>query len=627
MRGGPPELESSPSADLTNDRPDGSPLSGLRRRILYLVVTLAEIRPWGDNDDPSEYAALSTDWPHAKGRCPACTALGPWFFTAQWSATADVKPKAADVRRAARDAFSRTYPNRYRGVEAHRRQVRQSVREAPAAAKRVQSEAAKWLVVGLAQARREGLIPRAHKPGSHERFEGPWPYSWFCQEIARSEAAEPFLASMREAYPARFGLPSTSPYKQPDRYAAAVLRAVIAESVVQQNRPSAHSRIAHSVIDELHRVAARDGQTFSSLWLIDDLNLSAVNEQSIDGATFYAPRQFQAQNVVSSLMPEAMWASSQDRVPNPEHGGFIYASVEGARGGHWEPTRLLNERISRLALAIRLATGSTGPTRMIWMGEPSWIHVEKPEAHPQTEETIFESGSRRTGVITAHALPGLAALVSLIEQTQLQSLRKGQKHGTVSSVAIALGRYSRSYTGMTWQDTVLDLATALEACLGPDDKQEISLTLRTRAAHLLGRSEAARADEVYEDVEDLYNLRSDLVHGNARFRRTPQALCDARGIPDTYTLDDFRLRTLLDRWRDIVRRVICARLLLADTRCGAALWPLVGNQVAIDRHLVRQDKRAELCQRLVDEAGALGLPLLVEPAPPLVDYLARGRPI
>jgi len=602
------------------------PFEQVRRRILSLMVTLVEIRPWGDNDDPSEYSTLATDWPHAEERCPACTAFGAWFFTARWTAMADGDSRLTGVKRAARAAFKSAYPNRFQGVEEHRRQVRRAAGDAPAAAKRVQIQAAKFLVEGLAQTRREGLIPRVPKPGSRDRFDGPWPYWWSCVEIAQSEAAKPLLVALREAYPARFGAESASPYQQPERYAAALLRAVIAESIVEQCRPSAHSRIAHAAIDELHRVAASDGQTYSSLWLIDDLDLTAVDRQSFDGLTFYAPRKFQAQNVISLLLPEAMWASEPSRVLHAEHGGFTYASADGARGDHWETTRVLNERIGRFALAIRLATGSTGPNRMVWMGEPSWIHVEMPEAHPQTEDTIFESHLRRIGVIKADDLPGLTALAALIEQAQHQSAGKGKEQGTVSSVAIALGRYARSYTGLTWQDTVLDLATALEACLGPNDQRKISLTLRTRAAHLLGRSNKARANEVSQDVKDLYNLRSDLIHGNARFKRTPQALCDARGYPGTYTLDVYRLRYLLDRWRDIVRRAICARLLLADTLCGDPLWPLVGDPVAVDRFLVRQDKREEWCQRLVDEANALGLPLLVEPAPPLVDFLYRGQP-
>lgn len=593
-----------------------------------LVVTLAEIRPWGDDDDPREYSTLATDWPHAEERCPACTAVVPWFFTARWSTMADGDRRLAGVKRASRAAFERAYPNRYRGVEEHRRQVRRAAREAPAVAKRVQAEAAKWLVVGLAEARKQGLVPRVPQEGSRDRYDGPWPYWYACVEVAKSEAAGPLLSALREAYPARFGEESESPYippyKDPGRYAAALLRAVIAESIVARRRPSAHSRATRPLIDELHRIASQDGQTFASLWLIDDLDLSAVNRQSFDGLTFFAPRQFQSDSIVSALMPEAMWASEPHRMPYAFRGAFILASTSGAQGDHWETTRLLNERIGRFAAAIRLATGSTGPNRMVWMGEPSWIHVEMPEAHPQVENEILDNW-RRIGVVTPDDLPGLTALAGLIEQAQRQSVEEDGDQGTVSSVAIALSRYYRTYTGMTWQDRVLDLATALEACLGPDDQRKISLTLRTRAAHLLGRGDAARAAEVGEDVADLYTLRSDLIHGRARFRHTPVALFNARGY--THPLPEDRLRALLDRWRDIVRRVICARLMLADTRCGDVLWPLIGKPVpSVDQSLERQDNREEWCQRLVDEANALGLPLLVEPAPPLVDSHNRDQP-
>jgi hypothetical protein len=617
--------------DLDHDRPaqtqgDAAKTSigHVRRRILYLVVTLAEIRPWEDNDDPSEFTSLSSDWPHASEHCPGCVAVSPWFWTAHFSAEPAQDRSVRGLLRAARAAFESAYPSRYREVEEHRRQVRRAALEAPVAAKRVQAEAAKWLVRGLAEARKQGFVAKVPREGSRQHFDGPWPYWYGCVEIAQSEAAEPLLAALREAYPARFDAPSGSaylpPYKDPARYAAALLRAVIAEAIVARRRPTARSRATRPILEELHRAAAQDGQTFASLWLIDDLDLAAVNRQSFDGLTFHAPRELQDQNVVSSLMPEAMWASEPYRMPHADRGGFIYASQGGARGDHWETTKVLNERIGKFALAIRLATGSTGPNRMVWMGEPSWIHVEMPEAHPQVENQILGHW-RRVAAVKPEDLSGLVDLVALIGRAQEQSAGKGQKQGTVSAVSIALGRYSRSYAGLIWQDTVLDLATALEACFGPENKEEIGLTLRTRAAHLLGRNDAARADEIYGDLADLYDLRSDLIHGNARFRHTPQELCDARGYAHTFPSD--RLGALLDRWRDIVRRAIVARLLLADTRCGEPLWPLRGNQVAVDRCLVRPDKREQWCQRLVDEAAALSLPLLIEPAPPLIDYLHR----
>lgn len=53
-----------------------------------------------------------------------------------------------------------------------------------------------------------------------------------------------------------------------------------------------------------------------------------------------------------------------------------------------------------------------------------------------------------------------------------------KKKGALPAIVIAIRRYSRSHRVPLWQDTMLELATALEACLGPRSKdQEMSLTL------------------------------------------------------------------------------------------------------------------------------------------------------
>ena len=582
------------------------------------MATIEEWRPWGGNDDASEYAALSTDWPHDETRCPACQAPNYWAWTARAFGAAAGDNRRFGWRRPAREAFRRVYPNRFRGVAEHRRQVRRGSKSAPAAEKHVREEAVRFLVAGLAAARRERIVPPRWKPGSRERYDGPWPYQWPCFEIAQSEAAQAFVTALREAYPARFPEGVKFPFRDPQQYAAALLRAVIADGIVRQAPLSANSPAVRSLIDELHRLVSKEGQTFASIWLIDDVDFSAVDHQALGEVTLHeAP---QPQNLVSSLLPEALWAGELNHSLSARHGGFLSAARDGT-DYHYDTTNTLNEEIGRVVAAIRLATGSTGPMRMVWIGEPSMIHVQMPEAHRQTEAWAMESFWRRVGVVKAADLPGLRALTGLIEQAQAQS---GQgKQATVSSVAIVISRYSRSLTGMSWQDVVLDLATALEACFGPESKEEIGLTLKTRAAHLLGRDDPAKADAIFGEIADLYQIRSDLIHGSARFKRTPGKLFEDRGY--THLFPDDRIRALLDGWRDIVRRAICVRLLLGDARLGPALWPLVGDTIPVDRNLVRNDKREEWCQRLVGEAADLGLPLLVEPAPPLVDELHQEQ--
>jgi hypothetical protein len=64
-----------------------------------------------------------------------------------------------------------------------------------------------------------------------------------------------------------------------------------------------------------------------------------------------------------------------------------------------------------------------------------------------------------------------------------------------------------------------------------------------------------------------------------------------------------------------------ASLLGDETLDGGALWPLTSEEPLVDRLLVRRDVRDQWHARIVGGAAAYGLPLLAEPAPPLIDYL------
>jgi hypothetical protein len=130
-------------------------------------------------------------------------------------------------------------------------------------------------------------------------------------------------------------------------------------------------------------------------------------------------------------------------------------------------------------------------------------------------------------------------------------------------VVVALRRLTRSYRSPAWADTVLDLTTALEACIGPRTKdQEIGLTLRTRAAHLQADDDSEQAETIYLDITDLYGLRSDIIHGNLVFTKDLPTLWEQHGYAQPLPND--RIQLLMDRWREIVRRAIAARLMLAD---------------------------------------------------------------
>jgi len=502
----------------------------------------------------------------------------------------------------------------------HRQLVRRSSRQLPLEVKKANEEASKFLVGALAEARRQHLVPKERSRNQRGRFDGgPWPSHWPCREIAGSETAAAFVSALRTAYPNRFPDGSKFPYKDPEQYVAAFLRAVIADSIVSHRPLRAKSPSASSMFEELHRVCSTDGQSFTCLWLIDDVDFTDVNAATVGEVTLRSEAASRPENVVSSLLPEAMWVSGDRLRPSAKTRGGYFVASKATNDDLWSVWGALNDSMDCLVTALRLGTATTGPTRMVWIGEPSMVHVQEPEAHPQTGD-FGESYWRRVGVVTQQNLAGLSELSALIERARRLHATKKHKEGTLSSVAIAMGRYARTFTDKNWQDKVLDLATGLEACLGPSSKEEIGLTLRTRAAHILGQNDSDRADAIYRDVADLYGIRSNIIHGSSAFDKSPDTLFKERHI--AHDLPGDRMQALIDRWRDILRRAIAARLLLAQSHENEPpLWSLFGGDAAVDRSMVRQDERDKWSERIRGGAAALGLPLLADQAPPLVDYL------
>jgi Apea-like HEPN len=494
----------------------------------------------------------------------------------------------------------------------------------PVIDKKVSAAASRFLAQAFAEARRQQIIPKIPRHSRWQRYDGPWPPYWACWEIARGEIAAPFIAALREAYPARFGEESKFPYKDPETYARAYLSAVIADSVIRADRLSVKSPAAISMLHELQRVVSIEGQRFGVLWLLEDVDFRAVAKETVGDITLLPPSS-PPEVLVSNLLPGALWASD-DYYPMPgaKHAGLLYASGAGT-GHHWDVTTPLNNAMGRFMQALRLATATTAPETMVWIGEPSMIHVELPEAHRQASD-FPETWWRRVATVTPDILPGLRRLTAMIDRLEQPKPTRKKGQGALPAIVIAIRRHSRSRRVTTWQDSVLELATALEACLGPQGRdQEIGLTLRTRAAHLLAHDDSEQADAIYRDITDLYGVRSDIIHGNPEWKKDPQTLWAERGYTHIFERD--RTYALLDGWRDIVRRAISARLMLADERLGTPLWPLIGDETPVDRLLARRDKRDEWRARIVEGAAAYGLPLLADPAPPLIDYLNRsGKP-
>jgi hypothetical protein len=435
-----------------------------------------------------------------------------------------------------------------------------------------------------------------------------------------SSQAAPFVAALEAAYPGRLGDKSLFPFKDPKGYAHAYLRAVIAYGSVYDVPVAFNSRAATAMLRELDRVVSLDGQEFACISVLSDVDFAAVDAEDMGGITLFG--RGDRIHFVSQVLPEALWADDHGYpLPGEHPQGLLVGRVIGKLDS-WRATPPITAAMDRFLYALRLGTAVTTHTRKVWSGETSMIHVNSPTAHEADDVFALDSSWRRRIALTPAHLPGLRRLMTLIEGLEPDTTKDKPK--PVPSVLLAIWRYSHSFRVLApWQDTVLDLATALEACLGPANKEEIGLSLRTRAAHLLAFDNSAQADAIYTDIEDLYSLRSAIIHGTTRLKPDLPSLWQARGYGHVLATDS--LRVLLDRWQDIVRRAITHRLALADGSLGPALWPLTGPEVKVDKMLVRRDTREQWHERVVAVSASFGLPCLTEQAQPLWDYLHQRQ--
>jgi len=110
-----------------------------------------------------------------------------------------------------------------------------------------------------------------------------------------------------------------------------------------------------------------------------------------------------------------------------------------------------------------------------------------------------------------------------LTETKLLSEQLDRVHSLLDALpaakaewSAALRRFSQMPDRVGIEDRLIDAVIALESILSPEKAEEISYRFRLRGAWLLGRADRAARDSWQGRLKDLYDLRSDLVHGNAK---------------------------------------------------------------------------------------------------------------
>jgi hypothetical protein len=277
----------------------------------------------------------------------------------------------------------------------------------------------------------------------------------------------------------------------------------------------------------------------------------------------------------------------------------------------------LSAELERFLLLARLLTSGTAHSAYEISGMPTLIAPMKPLMQ-KFQSSEMPQLVRRTVRLTGDEGAALKALGDLVETAEVK--RAGM---ATTSFDVALRKFNYSGAGGGLYEQLVDLATALEAVLiGTEDENEgLSLRLRTRSAALLA-TENDPAGDLYNDVTQLYALRSKLVHGGQikinDLRKTISKVSTVAAEDTTDQRFGIGLALAVDRMRDIVRRAILARLCLAEK--PDHLWPFEGN-ISVDAVLSDDSKRAAWRTHWRERLAALGVWAAADRADEAVDFL------
>jgi hypothetical protein len=182
--------------------------------------------------------------------------------------------------------------------------------------------------------------------------------------------------------------------------------------------------------------------------------------------------------------------------------------------------------------------------------------------------------------------------------------------------------FNRSYRNDSEYEHLVDLATGLEAALIGSQKSTESVTLRlkTRSAALLA-TDVDPASVIFKDVGLLYELRSKLVHGGRLHEREIAKLM--RGISTVPNGSEGWLLTLassVNRLRDLLRRSILARLMLADE--PDVIWAL-GEDSGVDATLAGDRQRMRWREGWRTRLDGIGAGFAAERARPAASSISQ----
>lgn len=399
--------------------------------------------------------------------------------------------------------------------------------------------------------------------------------------IKSHPAFERFVALLASAYPNHFGSVVDNELRQADICAFSLLGGCIASLTEEKQPYDAASATAMKCIRELIEMLESDQHEAAACRFVSHLGTDNGGPIDIGDLTITPVRQLnEAVRLITEVVPDAPTAFNRNP---PFHYDPPHAVVVGI-GRNSNPGLASGQQsrlIDRFLLLIRLLTAGTthsiyeitGQTRLVGFSHASLTEFDYRESSTFQRVTELK-------VEDSDSISGLGRLLAKIEFERADMV--------ATSFQMALLKFDDSYRPTPWYDQLVDLSTALEAILSGQDKEDVSLRLRSRAAALLsGPDDSASA--IFSDVGKLYGLRSTLVHGGSL--KTDKALRVMRSL-STINADQAPAAAVaqgVDRLRDLVRRALLARIALATM--DDPLWPADGATFSVDETLADDEQQ------------------------------------
>ncbi|MDQ3381567.1 MAG: HEPN domain-containing protein [Actinomycetota bacterium] len=281
----------------------------------------------------------------------------------------------------------------------------------------------------------------------------------------------------------------------------------------------------------------------------------------------------------------------------------------------------LSHRLERFLLLARLLTAGTAHSYFEVCGPATLVSRMSPTMSTFRRGALAIGGPviRRTIRLDGSEASAFEALGRLIDTADIE--RSGM---TATLFDVAINKFLGAQGPGNDYGQLVDLATALEAILagGEKDNEGLTLRLRGRAAALLA-TETDPATAVFDDVGQLYGLRSKLVHGGQIKQRDLRKIIGRISTVPSESIEHrfgIAVGYALDRMRDLVRRSILARLCLASE--PDPLWPFRGT-TPVDAILSDDVLRASWRTRWRDRLTAMGGESGANPPRSAVDFLSQ----